>query len=59
MKRLQHLETGEVFEILDGETGKLKEEGYLIRDDGIVFNRDAIKADSSNNYLKELTKRRH
>ena len=46
-------------EILDPHTGKLKETGYLNQDFGLIFNRDAVPPNPDNNWIREITKRRH
>ena len=45
--------------IVDDKSGTLKHSGYLLRDHGLNFNREAVKDEPSNNWLKENTKRRH
>lgn len=59
-KRIDQIENDDKpFYILDEKTGRLKHTGWMKRDKNVQFNRDAVKADESNNWLKEITKRRH
>jgi len=64
MTRLRHLESQDekqkIYNILDEKTGRLKESGWMKRDENVIFNRDSVsRPDPKNNWLKENTKIRH
>ena len=64
MTRLRHLESQDekqrVYNILDEETGRLKDSGWMKRAENVIFNRAAVpRPDPRNNWLKENTKIRH